>query len=75
MLLGKLFADGAAGMLQVIASDAKVQVVFNEKTVERFRLLGYENRELNDEDFINNIVDAGEIGAGHRVTALYEVVQ
>ena len=59
--------------LQVIAFDAKIQVVFNRKVVSRYRLIGFENRAIADEDFRNNQVDAAEIGAGHSVTALYEI--
>ena len=61
------------GTLQVIAKDAKVQVDFNPDVVSRYRLLGYENRRVADEDFRNDAVDAGEVGAGHSVTALYEL--
>lgn len=52
----------------------KVQVEFNPELIEAYRLLGYENRAIADRDFDNDSVDAGEIGAGHRVTALYELV-
>ena len=65
--------ENLTGTLQVIAKDAKIQVVFNPETVSRFRLLGYENRRLAHEDFRNDTVDAGEVGAGHSVTALYEI--
>jgi Ca-activated chloride channel homolog len=61
------------GTLQTIAKDAKVQVDFNPNVVRRYRLIGYENRAVADQDFRNNAVDAGEVGAGHNVTALYEV--
>jgi Ca-activated chloride channel family protein len=57
-----------------IAKDVKVQVEFNPATVEAWRLLGYEDRLLRDRDFRDDAVDAGEIGAGHNVTALYEIV-
>jgi Ca-activated chloride channel family protein len=57
--------------LQTIALNAKVQVDFNPEVVARYRLLGYENRAVADQNFRNNAVDAGEIGAGHTVTALY----
>ena len=60
-------------MLQVIAKDAKIQVDFNPEVVSRYRLLGYENRRVADQDFRNDSVDAGEVGAAHSVTALYEV--
>ncbi len=69
----RIFVDDLTGTLQVIAKDAKVQVDFNPETVSRYRLLGYENRDVADEDFRNDAVDAGEIGAGHSVTALYEL--
>jgi Ca-activated chloride channel family protein len=58
----------------VIAKDAKIQVEFNPEVVSTYRLLGYENRALADSDFRNDAVDAGEVGAGHSVTALYEIV-
>ncbi|MBN2715468.1 MAG: von Willebrand factor type A domain-containing protein [Deltaproteobacteria bacterium] len=60
--------------LQYIAKDMKIQVEFNPDYVQAYRLLGYENRAIADEDFRDDTVDAGEIGAGHRVTALYEIV-
>lgn len=69
----KLFVDDLTATLQVIALDAKVQVDFNPETVARYRLLGYENRAVADENFRNDAVDAGEIGAGHTVTAIYAV--
>ena len=57
----------------MIARDTKIQVDFNPEAVSRYRLLGYENRRVADEDFRNDDVDAGEVGAGHSVTALYEL--
>ncbi len=69
----KLFVDEITGTLQTIALDAKVQVEFNPDVVRNYRLVGYENRDVADEDFRDNEVDAGEIGAGHSVTALYEI--
>ena len=69
----RLFVDDLTGLLQFIAMDAKVQVEFNSEIVSRYRLLGYENRRMKDEDFFNDETDAGEIGAGLSVTALYEV--
>lgn len=69
----KLFIDEITGTLQTIAMDAKVQVEFNPEVVKSYRLVGYENRAVADEDFRDNQVDAGEIGAGHSVTALYEI--
>jgi Ca-activated chloride channel family protein len=60
--------------LTLIARDVKVQVEFNAERVAAYRLLGYENRAIADDDFRDDVVDAGEIGAGHRVTALYELV-
>ncbi len=59
--------------LQVIAKDVKIQVNFNPELVEQYRLMGYENRDLADDDFTNDAVDAGEVGSNHSVTALYEV--
>jgi Ca-activated chloride channel family protein len=70
----KLFVDELTSTLQVIAYDAKVQVDFNPDTVRYYRLIGYENRAVADQDFRNDAVDAGEIGAGHTVTALYAIV-
>ncbi|NVK22887.1 MAG: VWA domain-containing protein [Kangiellaceae bacterium] len=70
----KLLVDQRAGTLMTIAKDVKIQVEFNPNVVSEYRLLGYENRALNREDFNNDKVDAGEIGAGHSITALYEVV-
>lgn len=70
----RVFVENLTGTLQVIARDAKVQVDFNPDLVERYRLLGYENRAIADEDFRNDKIDAGEIGAGHSVTALYEII-
>jgi len=69
----RLFIDDLTSTLQTIALDAKVQVDFNPEVVARYRLVGYENRDVADEDFRDNTVDAGEVGAGHTVTALYEV--
>jgi secreted protein with Ig-like and vWFA domain len=70
----KLLVEGLTGTLFAIAKDVKIQVDFNPAQVAGYRLLGYENRKLRDEDFHNDAVDAGEIGAGHTVTALYEIV-
>ena len=69
----RVFVHDLTSSLQVIARDAKVQVEFNPDVVSRYRLIGYENRAVADEDFRNDAVDAGEIGPGHSVTALYEV--
>jgi Ca-activated chloride channel homolog len=69
----KLFIDQITGTLQTIAMDAKVQVEFNPEVVRRYRLVGFENRAIADNQFRDNTVDAGEIGAGHSVTALYEI--
>ena len=70
----KLFVDDLTSTLQTIARDAKVQVDFNAEVVAYYRLIGYENRDVADQDFRNDEVDAGEIGAGHSVTALYAVI-
>ncbi|MBI4850531.1 MAG: von Willebrand factor type A domain-containing protein [Acidobacteria bacterium] len=69
----RIFVEQLTGTLQVIAKDVKVQVEFNPVSVLEYRLVGYENRDIADEDFRNDEVDAGEIGAGHTVTAIYEV--
>ena len=69
----RIFVEDLTGTLQVIAKDAKIQVDFNPEVVSRFRLLGYENRYLENHQFRDDTVDAGEVGSGHSVTALYEV--
>ena len=69
----KVLVDEMSSTLNTIAKDVKIQVEFNPAVVAEYRLIGYENRALNREDFNNDKVDAGEIGAGHTVTALYEV--
>ncbi|TAE73782.1 MAG: VWA domain-containing protein [Bacteroidetes bacterium] len=69
----KVFSTGLTGTLFTIAKDVKIQVEFNPNVVKQYRLLGYENRMLNKEDFEDDKKDAGEIGAGHTVTAIYEV--
>ncbi len=70
----KVFSEHLMGTLETIAKDVKIQVAFDTEHVVLYRQLGYENRALKDEDFRNDAVDAGEIGAGHEVTALYEVL-
>ncbi|MGZ0703633.1 vWA domain-containing protein [Pseudomonas piscis] len=70
----KVLVDQLSSTLAVVAKDVKLQVEFNPTQVSEYRLLGYENRALKREDFSNDKVDAGEIGAGHTVTALYEIV-
>lgn len=70
----KVLVEQMAGTLVTVAKDVKIQVDFNPAKVASYRLIGYANRMLNREDFDNDKVDAGEIGAGHTVTALYEVV-
>ena len=69
----RLFVEKMTGTMLTIAKDAKIQVEFSPKTVRRYRLLGYENRDVADKDFRNDTVDGGEVGAGHSVTALYEL--
>lgn len=69
----KVLVEQMAGTLQTIAKDVKIQVEFNPAAVAEYRLIGYENRALRREDFNNDKIDAGEIGAGHTVTALYEI--
>jgi len=70
----KVLVDQLSSTLAVVAKNVKLQVEFNPAQVSEYRLLGYENRALKREDFGNDKVDAGEIGAGHTVTALYEIV-
>lgn len=70
----KVFVDEMTATLYTIAKDVKIQVEFNPATVDSYRLIGYENRVLETEDFEDDGVDAGELGAGANVTALYEIV-
>lgn len=72
--ISRVFGDNLFATLYTIAKDAKVQVEFNPQFVSLYRLVGYENRALADDKFTADAVDAGEIGAGHEVTAVYEVV-
>jgi len=69
----KVLVEQATGSLFTIAKDVKLQVEFNEATVSEYRLVGYETRALKREDFNNDAVDAGDVGAGHTVTAIYEI--
>ena len=69
----KVLVDELTSTMQIIAKDVKIQVEFNPQQVAEYRLIGYQNRLLADEDFNNDKVDAAELGAGHTVTALYEV--
>lgn len=69
----RVFVENLSGTLQTIARDAKVQVEFDPRAVERWRLVGYENRDVADRDFRNDRIDAGEVGAGQTATAVYEV--
>jgi Ca-activated chloride channel family protein len=68
--LGKEFK----GSMYAIAKDVKIQIEFNPNAVQAYRLIGYENRKLRPEDFTNDKIDAGELGSGHSVTALYEII-
>jgi Ca-activated chloride channel family protein len=68
--LGKEFK----GSMFAIAKDVKIQIEFNPKHVQAYRLIGYENRKLRPEDFKNDAIDTGELGSGHTVTALYEII-
>jgi len=70
----KVLVEELTATLMTIAKDVKIQVEFNPRIVKEYRLIGYENRALAREDFNNDKVDAGEVGAGHTVTALYEIV-
>jgi Ca-activated chloride channel family protein len=67
----RLFVEDLTGSLQAVALDARAQVEFDDDAVAAYRLLGYENRDIDDDDFTDDGVDAGAIGAGHEVTALY----
>ena len=67
------FVDGLNSQLQTVAKDAKIQVTFDPQFVSNYRLLGYENRQLKKQDFTDANKDGGEVGAGHKVTALYEI--
>lgn len=70
----KVMVEQLSGTLVTIAKDVKIQIEFNPQLVKAYRLIGYENRLLKNEDFDNDAKDAGDIGAGHTVTALYEIV-
>ncbi|HEY9560000.1 MAG TPA: von Willebrand factor type A domain-containing protein [Anseongella sp.] len=70
----KVLVSEFGGTLFTIARDVKLQIEFNPKYVEAYRLIGYENRMLNEEDFVDDRQDAGEMGSGHTVTALYEII-
>jgi Ca-activated chloride channel family protein len=70
----KVLGEEMSSTLFTIAKDVKIQVEFNPAVISQYRLVGYENRALREEDFDNDLVDAGDIGAGHQVTAIYEVV-
>lgn len=69
----KVLVDEMSSTLATIAKDVKIQIEFNPEVVAEYRLIGYENRALKREDFNNDKIDAGEIGAGHTLTALYEI--
>jgi len=73
MAAQKSLVDEMGGTLLTIAKDVKIQIEFNPAVVQEYRLVGYENRALKREDFNNDKVDAGDIGAGHTVTAIYEI--
>lgn len=70
----KVFERDLTGTIEIVAKDVKLQIEFNPENVVEYRLIGYENRKLRNEDFSNDKIDAGEIGSGHTVTALYELV-
>lgn len=70
----KIFSEQLTATLQTVAKDVKIQVEFNPNRVAEYRLIGYDNRQLKQEDFNNDKIDAGEMGSGHTVTALYEIV-
>jgi Ca-activated chloride channel family protein len=70
----KVFVSELGGTLRTVAKDVKLQIEFNPRRVAAYRLIGYENRLLQDQDFADDSKDAGDMGAGHTVTALYEVI-
>ena len=70
----KVLGTEFGGTLYTIAKDVKIQVEFNPQKVKAYRLVGYENRLLDDEDFVDDTKDAGELGSGHTVTAFYEII-
>src|SRR3546814_10913997 len=70
----KVLVSEFGGTLFTIARDVKLQIEFNPRYVEAYRLIGYENRMLNEEDCVDDRQDAGEMGSGHTVTALYEII-
>ena len=70
----RFLSSAFKGTMFAIAKDVKIQIEFNPKHVQAYRLIGYENRKLKAEDFKNDAIDAGELGSGHTVTALYEVI-
>ncbi|WP_442936124.1 YfbK domain-containing protein [Nostoc sp.] len=74
MFLDRLLVNDLRGTLFTIAKDVKIQVEFNPAKVQAYRLIGYENRLLQNQDFNDDKKDAGDIGAGHSVTALYEII-
>lgn len=69
----KVLVEEIGSMLNVVAQDAKLQLTWDQEAVTRYRLIGYENRRLRNEDFADDAKDAGDLGAGHHVTALYEI--
>ncbi len=70
----KVLSDELGSTILTVAKDVKIQIEFNPEHVKEYRLVGYENRQLAKEDFNNDAKDAGDMGAGHTVTALYEIV-
>lgn len=70
----KVLVNEMSGNMFTVAKDVKIQIEFNPRYVKAYRLLGYVNRKLNDRDFTDDKKDAGEVGAGHQVTALYEII-
>jgi len=69
----KVLVEEMSNTLVTVAKDVKIQIDFNPAKVEAYRLIGYENRVLRPEDFNNDLKDAGDMGAGHAVTALFEL--
>jgi Ca-activated chloride channel family protein len=69
----RVFVEELGATLHTVAKDAKIQVEFDPRRIRRYRLVGYENRDIADKDFRNDAIDAGEVGSGQSVTALYEI--
>lgn len=71
---GRIFGKNLIATMQLVALDVKVQIEFHSQTVKEYRLVGYENRDIKDEDFNQDTTDAGDMGPGHHATAIYELI-